>query len=184
MAPTSAIEAVEISEKEHHIGRLSEQNLQVAKDVFELHGIVAWQNLWNVRKVDCETLRRLDSLPTEKNFILVNARSLLPSDVVSNRFVMAFLESQFPNRKLLQIYARHATTTGTLSLQSSNAIAPLLVQAIISRGGHPISMKLGCGDQYVHLTSNGVCVVRYSSTEVTVHVDSPNYTVVTLDYTY
>lgn len=150
------LDAIKITDQEHQIGALSNQNTQAAKDLFQLNGVIPWVNLWHGQRVDREALQRLDSLPTENGFICVHARSLLPSDIVNNSLVTAFLESLFPNLKLLQIYARHATTTSTLSLQSSNAIAPLLFQVIIPCEGRPMSMKLNCGGQHIQLTGSGL----------------------------
>jgi len=182
MANTLVAQAVEVTEQEHSLGELSRANLQTAKSLFESNGIVVWRCLWGNRDLDHETLNLLGSLPTEKNFIYVNARSLLPREIVNNKFMTAFLASQFPTARLLQIYARHATTTGTISLRSSDAVAPLLVQVIIAHDEHPLSVKIDCGGSCIHLKGNGLAVVRYSARDITIHIESRNYTVVTLDY--
>lgn len=182
MANTSAAEAVEVTEQEHRLGELSSANLQSAKSLFESNGVVAWQCLWDDRDLDRETLNLLGSLPTEKNFIYVNARSVLPREIVNNKFMTTFLASRFPTARLLQIYARHATTTGTISLRSSDAVAPLLVQVIIAHDENPLSMKIDCEGHCIRLNGNGLAVVRYSATDITIHIESRNYSVVTLDY--
>jgi len=186
MASTSTADAVEITEKEHGLGELSSANLQTAKSLFNSYGVVVWRCLWpqgGTQDLEREALNVLDNLPAEDNFIYVTARSLLPREIVYNKFITGFLTSQFPRAKLLQIYARHATAAGTISLQSSKAVAPLLVQLIISNDEHPLSMEINCGGHPIHLKGNGLAVVRYSSTDMRIHLESSNYTVVTLDYT-
>lgn len=80
-------ETVEITEQERTFGELSRANLQAAKSLFESNGFVAWQCLWDRddRDFDRDTLNILRSLPTEKDFIYVNARSLLPRDIIYNK---------------------------------------------------------------------------------------------------
>lgn len=69
---------------------------------------------------------------------------------------MAFLASQFPIARLLQIYARHATTIGTISVRSSDAVAPLLVQMIIAHDEHPLSVKIDHGSSCSYLKGYGL----------------------------
>jgi hypothetical protein len=86
MAGKSIPEAVEVSEQEHTVGELSNANLQSAKSSLESSGMVAWRCLWPRNKeIERETLDVLGSLPTEKNFIHVNTRSLLPRHIIYNR---------------------------------------------------------------------------------------------------
>lgn len=113
----------------------------------------------------------------------------------------AFLTSHFPTAKLLQIYARHATRTGPISLRSPDAIAPLLIQVIIAHDKDSLSVKINCGGRCTHMKGNGLAyvfsfpqilaailtqvqnsVVRYSAIDITIHVESENYSVVTMDY--
>jgi len=103
MADISAIEAVEISKIEHNLGELSSANLYIAKTLFDSNGFVAWQCLWSQdkRDVERETLNVLGSLSTENNFTYVKARSLLPREIVYNKFLTSFLEAHIPAVKLL-----------------------------------------------------------------------------------
>ncbi|KAL5347674.1 hypothetical protein ACLOAV_007083 [Pseudogymnoascus australis] len=158
MANTSIEETVEITEQERTFGELSRANLQAAKSLFQSNGFVAWQCLWDRddQDFDRDTLNILRSLPTEKDFIYVNARSLLPRDIIYNKFMTAFLTSHFPTAKLLQIYARHAMRTGAISLRSPDAIAPLLIQVIIAHDKDPLSMKIDCGGRCTRLKGNGL----------------------------
>ncbi|KFY02116.1 hypothetical protein V490_00616 [Pseudogymnoascus sp. VKM F-3557] len=185
MADTSIEATIEVTEQERTLGELSRANLQAARRLFESNGFVAWQCLWvrDERDFDRDTLDVLRSLPTEKDFIYVNTRSLLPREIINNKFMTAFLTSHFPSAKLLQIYARHATRTGAISLRSPDAIAPLLIQVIIAHDKDPISMKIDCGGRCTHLKGNGLAVVRHSAIDITIHIESENYSVVTLDYT-
>ncbi|KAH6668262.1 hypothetical protein B0J14DRAFT_600234 [Halenospora varia] len=158
MANASATEAVNISKIEHNLGVLSSANLQTAKIFINSDGFVAWRSLWpqGGTEVESEASRVLRGLPTENNFTYVKARSLLPREIVYNKFLTAFLEAKFPTGTLLQIYARQATTAGTISLQSSDAIAPVLVQIIIAHDELPLSMKIECGSRFIHLKGNGL----------------------------
>ncbi|KFY68712.1 hypothetical protein V496_00856 [Pseudogymnoascus sp. VKM F-4515 (FW-2607)] len=159
MANTSIEATIEVTEQERTLGELSRANLQAARRLFKSNG-----------------------LPTENDFIYVNTRSLLPREIIYNKFITAFLTSHFPTAKLLQIYARHATRSGAISLRSPDAIAPLLIQVIIAYGKDPISVKIDCGGCCTHLKGNGLAVVRYSAIDITIHVESENYSVVTMDY--
>lgn len=87
MASKSIPEAVKVSEQEHTVGQLSKANLQNVKSLLESNGMVAWRCLWprTEKEVERETLDVLGSLPTEKHFIYVNTRSLLPRDIVYNK---------------------------------------------------------------------------------------------------
>jgi hypothetical protein len=87
MANTSFANVVEVTEQEHTLGELSKANLQIAKGLFESNGVVAWRCLWpkNDKKVERDTLDALGILPTEKNFIYVNTRSVLPREIVYNK---------------------------------------------------------------------------------------------------
>ncbi|KFZ01161.1 hypothetical protein V500_00865 [Pseudogymnoascus sp. VKM F-4518 (FW-2643)] len=184
MANTSIEAIVEVTEQERTLGELSKANLQAARSLFESNGFVAWQCLWvrDERDFDRDTLDVLRSLPTEKDFIYVNTRSLLPREIIYNKFMTAFLTSHFPTAKLLQIYARHATRTGPISLRSPDAIAPLLIQVIIAHDKDSLSVKIDCGGRCTHMKGNGLAVVRYSAIDITIHVESENYSVVTMDY--
>ena len=88
MANIPVAEAVEITEQEHTSGEVSGVNLQTAKSLFDLNRIVAWRYLWSLdddRDLGHETMDLLGSLPTENDFIHVNARSLLPHKIVNNK---------------------------------------------------------------------------------------------------
>ncbi|KFY31310.1 hypothetical protein V493_01222 [Pseudogymnoascus sp. VKM F-4281 (FW-2241)] len=54
---------------------------------------------------------------------------------------------------------------------------------IIAHDKDPISMKIDCGGRSTYLKGNGLAVVRYSAIDITIHVESESYSVVTLDYT-
>lgn len=69
---------------------------------------------------------------------------------------MRFLASHFPTAKLLQIYARHATKTGAISIQSSNAVASLIIQMIIPHGDHPLSLEIDSGARSFLLNGDGL----------------------------
>jgi hypothetical protein len=176
MANASAAEVVDISEIEHNLAELSNANLHTAKTFFNSNGFVAWRSLWlrDERDVERETSNALRSLPAENHFTYVKARSLLPRDIVYNKvrrvlesvsftisltsdqFLTTFLEAQFPTAQLLQIYARQATTAGAIFLQSTNAIAPVLVQIIVPHQEVPLSIKIESGGRHMHLTGNGL----------------------------
>lgn len=87
MANTSIEAIVEVTEQERTLGELSKANLQAARSLFESNGFVAWQCLWvrDERDFDRDTLDVLRSLPTEKDFIYVNTRSLLPREIIYNK---------------------------------------------------------------------------------------------------
>lgn len=87
MANTSVAKSVEVTEQEHNLGELSGANLETAKSLFELHGVVTWQSLWlrHDQNPDQEALNRLGSLPTENSFIYVKTRSALPQEIVNNK---------------------------------------------------------------------------------------------------
>jgi hypothetical protein len=72
------------------------------------------------------------------------------------QFMKSFLASQFPTARLLQIYARHATTTGTISLRSPNAVAPLLVQFILAHDQDLLSMRVDCESCCINLKGYGL----------------------------
>mgnify|MGYP001596979780 FL=1 len=87
MANTSIEAIVEVTEQERTLGELSKANLQAARSLFESNGFVGWQCLWvrDERDFDRDTLDVLRSLPTEKDFIYVNSRSLLPREIIYNK---------------------------------------------------------------------------------------------------
>ncbi|KAH6668360.1 hypothetical protein B0J14DRAFT_566891 [Halenospora varia] len=118
MANASATEAVNISEIEHNLGVLSSANLQTAKIIINSDGFVAWRSLW------------------PRGGTEVESEAAWSSNREQFHFLTAFLEAKFPTGTLLQIYA---TTAGTISLQSSDAIAPVLVQIIIAHDELPLS---------------------------------------------
>lgn len=87
MANVSTSEPIEITTQEHALGELSKANLQGAKSLFESNGIIAWRYLWpqeSDQDINQETLKVLSGLPKENDFIYVNSRRLLPTELVSN----------------------------------------------------------------------------------------------------
>jgi hypothetical protein len=87
MANAFPEDVIEVTQQEHTAGDLLKSSLQTSENLFDLHGVVAWQNLWqgNDKKVERQTLNVLRNLTTEDNFIYVGTRSLLPPDIVCNR---------------------------------------------------------------------------------------------------
>ncbi|KIW88096.1 uncharacterized protein Z519_11206 [Cladophialophora bantiana CBS 173.52] len=189
-----------LSEAECSVG-LSEAHLQQARELHSKWGYVTLQNIWTVsgsEDIERRTAQVLYSLPQDGGYIHIKRRSLLPQEIASKRVrrisatssmiqaqklrVLDFIvQGCFPRAKLLQLYARNATRTDTLSIKDEKAIAGLLFQIVVPlRRPSPVLRLQDEGG--FELAGHGNVVVRDREASLTITVDSKDYAIVTLDY--